>query len=189
MKDLGILVSEDLKFHAQVDESCRRANREINRIRRTFVSRSPHFLAEMYKQFVRPHMEYCVEVWNPKFHGDINKLERVQDKMTRLLPNSRSLTHETRNCMLGISSHQKRRLRGDLINIFKNIENENLFVRRNNNILRGHSKMLNVPRCNTLILRNSFCARSINDWNSLPNQVVISENLNAFKRNLDEFMR
>ena len=188
VRDLGIIISEDLKFHAQVDEACRRAHNEINRIRRTFVSRSPKFLGEMYRQFVRPHMEYCIEVWNPKAQGDINKMERVQNKMTRMLNNGNRMTHDQRNSMLGISSHEQRRLRGDLINIYKNIANPDLFTLRNNDRTRGHEKTLILPRCNTLIKKSSFGARSINEWNSLPNHVVMSENLNVFKRNIDKYM-
>ena len=94
---------------------------QINRIRRTFVSRSPSFLSEIYKQYVRPHLEYCVEVWNPRYQGDINRMEKVQNNMTRLLFNGRKMTHELRNRneTLKITSHQNRRLRGDLIYIYK----------------------------------------------------------------------
>ena len=185
VKDLGIIMSEDLKFHAQVDEACRRAHNEINRIRRTFMSRSPNFLAQMYKQFVRPHIEYCIEIWNPKYACDIDKLERVQNKMTRLIPNGRNMSHEARNQVMRLTSHHKRRLRGDLINIYKNYDNQELFKPRNSDRTRGHPKTLEIPRCQTLIRKHSFCSRSIEDWNNLPYHVVMSENLNAFKRNID----
>ena len=106
IRDLGIIVSEDLKFHAQVDSACKRAHAEINRIRRSFISRSPQFLAEMFKMYVRPHLEYAVEVWNPKAIGDIKKMEKVQNKMTKLIPTGRSLTPEDRNRVLGLTSHE-----------------------------------------------------------------------------------
>ena len=84
-RDLGILIADDLKFHQQVDSACKKANFEIGRIRRSFVSRSPSFLANMFKLYVRPHLEYCIEVWNPGYKGDIIKMEKVQNRMTRLL--------------------------------------------------------------------------------------------------------
>ena len=65
--DLGITINENLKFHDQVDKACKRATKEINIIRRTFLSRSPQFLSNMYKMFVRPHLEYCTQVWNPLY--------------------------------------------------------------------------------------------------------------------------
>ena len=188
VRDLGILISEDLKFHAQIDQACKRAHAEINRIRRSFVSRSPDFIAEMFKLYVRPHLEYAVEVWNPRCRGDVMKIEKVQNKMTKLIPHGHMLSQQQRNAKLGLSSHEDRRLRGDLINIYKNIENQYLFSLRNNPRLRGNSRTINVPLSNCLIKKHSFSARAINEWNTLPELVVSSQNINVFKRNLDKYM-
>ena len=188
VRDLGILISDDLKYHAQVESAVRRAHCEINRIRRSFVSRSPKFIGDMYKLYVRPHMEYCVEVWNPQMQGDINIMERVQNKMTRLIPNGRNLSHCQRNKLIGVTSHQTRRLRGDLINIYKKINDEKLFILRNNQRTRGHNKTLVMPIVNNNIKLHSFSVRSINMWNSLPNDIVNSRNLNSFKNYLDSYL-
>ena len=188
IKDLGILMSEQLKFHSQVDHACRRAHAEINRIRRSFVCRSPKFIADMYKMFVRPHLEYAVEVWNPCSRGDILKMEKVQNKMTKLIPAGNLLNPHERNSALGLTTHEERRLRGDLINMYKHIENPSLFRMRNEPRFRGHSKTICIPISNCLIKKHSFSARSINKWNALPESVVNSENLNSFKRNIDIYM-
>ena len=185
VKDLGIIISEDLKGHAQVSKACKRANQEIDRIRRSFVSRSPAFLSNMYKLYVRPHMEYCVEVWNPKYKGDIDKMEKVQNKMTRMVRNGASRRPDQRNQLLRISSHEQRRLRGDLINIYKNIDNRDLFQLRDNQRLRGHSKTIVPPRSNCAIKSHSFSVRAINEWNNLPENAVNSNSLNSFKYNID----
>ena len=121
VKDLGIIISDTLKMHEQVDQACKRANFEINRIRRSFVSRSPTFIANMFKIFVRPHLEYAVEVWNPQDSLSIIKLEKVQNKMTRMIPAGHLLSPEQRNSILGLTTHEKRRQRGDLINMFKHL--------------------------------------------------------------------
>ena len=188
VRDLGILVSEDLKSQKQVDQVCKRAHAEINRIRRCFVSRSPEFIADTYKLYVRPHLEYAVEVWNPCARGDVVKMEKVQNKMTRLLPHGHILTPQQRNERLGLTSHEVRRKRGDLINIYKNIENRELFTLRNNSSLRGNSKTLIIPVSNCLIKKYSFCVRALNLWNSLPENLVNSPNLNIFKRKLDAYL-
>ena len=52
MKDLGTIITNDLKFHKQVGKVCARANREINRVRRCFLSRNPEFLSEMFKLYI-----------------------------------------------------------------------------------------------------------------------------------------
>ena len=72
---LGIVVSANLKCHEQVALVCKKANREINIIRRSLKSRNHTFLSNMYKMHVRPHLEYCVQVWNPVYSGDGNLME------------------------------------------------------------------------------------------------------------------
>ena len=77
------------------------------------------FLVNMYKLYVRPYLEYCMSVWNPQYRGDVLKMEKVQNKMSKLLVNGERMNHEERNRSLIISSHEQRRARGDLINTFK----------------------------------------------------------------------
>ena len=98
----------------------------------------------MYKLYVRPHLEYSVEDWNPKDvvkdvlttpQGGV-KMEKIQNKMSRMLRNSNHLNSEERNKVLGITSHKQRRLRGEMINIYKNIDNNELFILRNNAVSR-----------------------------------------------------
>ena len=115
----------------------------------------------MYKLYVRPRLEYCVEVWNPGFMGDIKKMEKVQNKMTKLARNCRNLRPNQRNSALSIKTHEKRRLRGDLINMYKHIEEESLFTLRNDARVRGHDKTIRVPRSNLLVKKHSFSAKSI----------------------------
>ena len=54
---------------------------EINRIHRSFISRSREFISNKWKLYVRVQLEYCVEVWNPKALGDINKMGKVQNRI------------------------------------------------------------------------------------------------------------
>ena len=147
-KDLGVMINEDLKFHKHVNKISDRCNKEINRIRRSFTTRTPTFLTDMYKLYVRPHMEYCVEMWNPGYQGDKKKLELVQNKMTRLLNLGHQMRPEERNTMMGLTSHENRRKRGDMIATFKNFDNPNLFEIRTSSRTRGNDKtrMMTVAR-------------------------------------------
>ena len=142
----------------------------------------------MYKLYVRPHLEYCIEVWNPKSRVDIGKMEKVQNRMTKLARNTHGLRPEQRNAVLGLSSHEERRLRGDMINMYKNINDEALFTLRNDDRTRRHSKMVRVPRSHCMIKDHSFSARAVHNWNSLPSRIVESTNLNIFKSNIDRHM-
>ena len=133
-------------------------------------------------------MEYCVELWNPEYQGDKNKLELVQNKMSRLLRDSGVRSPEDRNNLLGITSHKTRRLRGDLINMFKYIEKDQLFTLCQNRRTRGNDKKLVRPNNYSTIKRHSFSYRSIDHWNNLPNDVVNSRTVNELKSNLDRYL-
>ena len=185
--DLGIMVSDNLKFHSQVSQACKKATREINRIRRTFISLSPDFLSNMFEVFVRPHLEYCVQVWNPVYVGDIEMMEKVQNRYTRLLRHGNILTHEQRNKLLNITSHQTRRLRGDLIYTYK-LLNSTLFTPSYETRTRGHTKKISVELSRNNIRMHSFAVRSVAAWNSLPEHIVSAETLECFKARLDEHM-
>ena len=182
--DLGVIIEDDFKFHAQVSAACKKATTQINTIRRTFMSRNPKFLESMFKTYVRPHLEYCVQVWNPVHVGDIMRMEKVQNRFTRLLPQSRVMTHQERNQCLNISSHESRRLRGDLTYMYKMYDSQ-LFTPSAETRTRGHSKKLKVERTHNNIRKHSFATRNVNAWNDLPENVVCADTLDMFKARLD----
>ena len=157
--DLGIVVSDNLKFHDQVMLSCKKATREINRIKRTFSSRNPEFLSNMYKMFVRPHLEYCVQVWNPVYSGDIEAMEKTQNRFTRLLRHGNIMAPEERNQVLNIQDHRTRRLRGDLIYIYKMFDS-GLFLPAIDTRTRGHSKKLQMQQYRNNIRKHTFALYS-----------------------------
>ena len=170
-----------------MDNACKKANRQISTIRRTFKSRNPRFLETMFKTYVRPHLEYCVQVWSPVNKGDITAMELVQNRFTRMLPQSSVMTQEERNRTLKITSHQCRRLRGDLIYIYK-LFSTKLFVPSTNSSTRGHNKKLTLQFARNNIRKHSFGLRSIENWNNLPENIVNAPNLNIFKSRLDDFL-
>ena len=114
-------------------------------------------------------------------------MEKVQNRMSKLLHLGEVMRPDERNQVMKISSHQQRRLRGDLITIFKNYGNENLFPRKPRAGTRGNSKAILKRRTRTNIKKHTITHRSIDTWNSLPENVVSSSNLQTFKRNLDRF--
>ena len=77
----------------------------------------------IYKTLIRPHLEYCVQIWNPPaFHGNwrmIIKIENVQQKFTKKLTEIKSLTYSEQLKVLRLTTMAERRIRGDLIKVYK----------------------------------------------------------------------
>ena len=64
-KDLGVVISSDLKPSRQCAATAARANRVLGLIKRNFTNFSKDIVLNLYKQLVRPHLDYAVQAWNP----------------------------------------------------------------------------------------------------------------------------
>ena len=69
-RDLGVIMSTDLKVESQCNEACLKANRMLGLIKRTFVVKTPEVMLNLYKTLVRPHLEYCISAWSPYYQKD-----------------------------------------------------------------------------------------------------------------------
>ena len=93
----------------------------------------------LYCSYVRPQMEFCIQAWSPYYKKDIEILEKVQRRATKLVPRLKNNSYEERLDILNIYRLEQRRLRGDLIETFKilttreNINSKIFFTRRNPN--------------------------------------------------------
>ena len=61
-KDVGVIISEDLKWEKQCGSAVSKANRILRMIKQNFVDRSKETILLLYKSLVRPHLEYCCQV-------------------------------------------------------------------------------------------------------------------------------
>ena len=192
---MGVIISKDLKNSKQCTEASKKANKMLGLINRTLNHKTRHNVVGLYSALVTPHIEYSVQFWSPYLRKDIIKLEKVQRRATKLIPSLRNKSYEDRLVDLKLFSLEKRRVRGDMIEVWKIItEKENLnrndfFEIEHNGITRNNGCKIVGKRFQTDIAGNWFTHRVVNEWNSLPQNVVNSATLVTFKKRLDEHYR
>ena len=116
-KDLGVVMSKDLKVARQCQESYSKANRMLGLINRTIKYKNQEVLMNLYKSMVRPHLEYCSTVWSPHYVKDKQMLEKVQRRFTRMFTHLKKLPYEARLEELGLWLLEERRNRADIIEV------------------------------------------------------------------------
>ena len=77
-RDLGIIITKDLKWQKQTEKSYKTDNRELGYIARNFRYKNKELIYPLYKSLVRPHVEHAVQFWSPELRRDIDKIEKIQ---------------------------------------------------------------------------------------------------------------
>jgi hypothetical protein len=90
-------------------EAAKKGNRMLGMMKRTIVSREKEIIIKLYKSLVRPHLEYCVQAWNPFLKKDIELLENVQRRVTKMVSGCHSLSYEKRLEYCGLTTLERRR--------------------------------------------------------------------------------
>ena len=112
-KDLGVTISADMKVSEQCGIAASKGNQILGLIRRNITYKGKKLIIPLYKAIVIPHLEYCIQAWRPYRKKDIDTLERIQRRATKMIPELRDLSYEERLKECGLTTLETRRLRGD----------------------------------------------------------------------------
>ena len=197
-KDLGVLIDDKLKFTEHINLKINKANQILGCIRHTFKHMNKEIFMLLYKSMVRPHLEYGSCIWTPHLKKDIDAIERVQRRATKLIPEIRHLSYNDRLKALDLPTLKFRRDRADIIETYNILTekhiinsdcrchlcpNKQMFQKSLATSTRGHSmKLQTQPATGN---RYHFLAtRVVNTWNSLSEATVSQPTLPKFKTEL-----
>ena len=113
-KDLGVTVTNRLSVSTQCAKAAKTANAVLGQISRAFHFRDRSIFTGLYKQYVRPHLEYAVQAWSPWLEKDKEVLEAVQKTAARTVSGLKAQDYEGRLKELGWVSLTERRQRADM---------------------------------------------------------------------------
>ena len=142
-----MIISKDLKVSKQCGTAVKKGFQILGLTSRSFVCKKKSLLVSLYKTLIRPHLDYCMQAWRPHLQKDIVVLERVQRRATRMIEECKKLEYEDRLRKVGLTTLETRRVRGDLIEVFKslnkleNVEEREFFERCSGvNVVAGTSR-------------------------------------------------
>ena len=192
-KDLGVTFEKSLSFNLHICNIVKKANSRLGIILKIFKSKHVSSVLTLYKSYVRSILEYSSIVWSPYTLGNIDRIESVQKRFCNSIPSIRSLDYKDQLRVLTIFSLKARRLRYQLIFVFKIIKGfvdvnfDDYFQFSTAHSTRSHRLSL-VPKFSRNNYRRFFFTVDIiNFWNELSDTEINVESISNFKRSVERF--
>ena len=174
-RDIGIQVSNNLKPAAHCAKAARTAQAVLGQITRAFHYRDRHTFVRLYKQYVRPHLEFSTQAWSPWTEADKEVLEKVQRRMVKMVSGLAGHLYEERLMELGLQTLEERRHQADMHMMHKimhgggGLSHNTWFVKASDSgrATRSAADPLNVVVKNGRldIMRKFFSGRAAELWN------------------------
>ncbi|VDM01159.1 unnamed protein product [Schistocephalus solidus] len=163
--------------------------------KRAFSAFDENCLAKVFRTFVQSQVEVAIQAWRLWTAKDLNILERVQRRATKLVSRQGSLPYETGLSNLDLFPLSYRQLRGEMIQTFRIMRDQDccfvpgdFFQLATSTNLGGHPLKIHVTGAK-LDTRRFFSKRVVDTWNALPLDVVMATSIELFKKKPDKYCR
>lgn len=193
-KDLGVIVDYKLKGSLQCQVVVNKVSRVLFCIKKGMYCRDKFIILLFYRLLVRFYLEYAVQFWLLVLRKDVFELEKVQRRVIKLIRGMEDQSYEIRLLNLNMFILEVRRLRGDMIFMYKmfnggsNISDKlfkiNFIIK-----IRGYYLKLVEKKFQYKGRRGFFIVRLVRVWNLLLQAVILVNNVELFKKFLDDFLR
>jgi hypothetical protein len=186
--DLGISIDRQLLFKVHINNIVSKAFQRSGILFRGFICRNLTLMRKAFITYIRPTLEYGSCTWNPSYKYLIDQIESVQRRFTKRIPCISSMSYLERLAAIKLDTLELRRLRIDLINYYKILNN--LTPLNCNQYFKFHTPpfssrttqpSLQKPIKGSVKLFSSFFYRAIDCWNYLPPPVRTAQSLSKFK--------
>lgn len=181
-KYLGVHLSSDLKWNDHISKTTATGNRTLGFLKRNLKVRSAALKEKAYFAFLRPKLEYCAAIWDPRKGVERNgahRIEMVQRRAARWVLSRYQRLDSVSSMLQELKwrTLEQRRVDSRLMLLYKIVHglvavDPGDLLRKPLRKTRKTKEHSFLPiRCNTEAFRLSFYPRTISDWNSLSNEI------------------
>ena len=194
-KDLGILVCDSLSFKEHILKLASRGNRMLGLLKKSFISRDPQIMLTLYKAYVRSVLEHCCTLWSPHKLYLKNCLEKVQKRFCCFFRSLDGLNYRSKLANLNLLSLEARRLRYQLIFLFKifhglcDLRAEDFFQASGRSVSHFPFCKLLIPLSKNSFRSNFFTVSVVKHWNNLTNAEQNVDSVSNFKSVVDIYFK
>ena len=191
-RDIGVTMSSKLKPGPQCLKAARTAQQVLGQILRAFQARDKFTYMQLYKTYVRPHLEFACQAWSPWSAADKEVLEKVQQRAVRQVSGLKGPSYEEKLKELDMCTLEERRHRADMAMVYKiltgkmDIDAREFFemAATSGRATRVAADPLNVTvkHGRLDIRRNFFSVRVTELWNNVPSEIKQLRSLDGFKK-------